>query len=1076
MENKTSFKCCIIGEGGVGKTSFVKRCHTGEFVEKYIATIGVEVTDFTFKTNIGDIRVGVWDVAGQEKFGGLRDGYLIGADCGIIMFDTTSKQTYGRVSQWYRDFRRVNDNAPVIICGNRVDIEDRKVKLENIEFHEQHGLQYFDVSVKSSFNYEKPFLQLIQKLLKNPNVYFTQPLPMSNYSSFSGPQLNKDEITSQKPIFPFGLGSRSPDLFGTNSSPTVVSLPNTTKTASATATDIAKRPIKVLLLGDGGVGKTTFVRRHQTGEFEKNYIPTLGVEVKKLKFPTTLGEISLEIWDVAGQERFGGIRDGYYIGAECAILMFDVSSRVTYKNIPTWDRDIKRVIGCDIPVVLCGNKVDLMDRQVKPEQIVYHRKNNYQYYDVSTQSNYNFVNPFLYLIRKITGCPNLGFIQSSVSSPTSESVTTSMDAYEAELLSASLPTVVDEDDGDNSSNNNDDYKKVDHNDKEKGFSVSNSLFGSTISQQPQTQSFSFGGSQATPGFENVPKFGFESTTPSSTPTTGFGNVPKFGFGSTTLSSASTPGLNVPKFCFGSTTPSSSPTEEFNKTPESSFGSKPSTSKPSGLFGTTVSTSQNPFGPQPSTSNPSGLFGTNSLPSNPSGLFGTTSSPSVVSFPNTTTTIDKPYRPIKVALIGDGGVGKTTFIRRHQTGEFEKNYIPTMGVNQKILKFYTSVGEVTLDIWDMAGQEKFGGLREAYYFGSDCAILMFDVSSRVTYKNIPDWDNQLRRVKGCENIPVILCGNKVDIRDRKVQPKDILYHRRKNYQYYDVSAKSNYNFEKPFLYLIRTLFSDPNICFVSPPQVLPSTIELDPSLIAEYEAYLLSTATSSLTLETQPSIESTSSSKANDITKRPIKLVLIGNNGVGKTTFINRHIVAENGKKYNSSHDGHIYNLNFKTNIGEINFEVLDKENFDGLRDDYYNNSDCAIIMFDISNTQSYKDVENWYRDFREIKGCNSVPIVLCGNKVDIKDRKVEPQQIISYLKKNLQYYDISAKSNYNFEKPFLHLIKELTGISTIILEPPHLYPPSVEIDLSLMATYRNDLNNCILNEDDDDDDDDVGLN
>lgn len=57
---------------------------------------------------------------------------------------------------------------------------------------------------------------------------------------------------------------------------------------------------------------------------------------------------------------------------------------------------------------------------------------------------------------------------------------------------------------------------------------------------------------------------------------------------------------------------------------------------------------------------------------------------------------------------------------------------------------------------------------------------------------------------CENIPIVLCGNKVDVKERKVKAKTITFHRKKNLQYYDISAKSNYNFEKPFLWLARKL--------------------------------------------------------------------------------------------------------------------------------------------------------------------------------------------------------------------------------------------------------------------------------
>ena len=67
-----------------------------------------------------------------------------------------------------------------------------------------------------------------------------------------------------------------------------------------------------------------------------------------------------------------------------------------------------------------------------------------------------------------------------------------------------------------------------------------------------------------------------------------------------------------------------------------------------------------------------------------------------------------------------------------------------------------------------------------------------------------------------------------------------------------------------------------------------------------------------------------------------------------------------------------------------------------------------------------------------VRVCENIPIVLCGNKVDVKERKVKAKTITFHRKKNLQYYDISAKSNYNFEKPFLWLARKLVGNSTLV--------------------------------------------
>jgi GTPase SAR1 family protein len=73
--------------------------------------------------------------------------------------------------------------------------------------------------------------------------------------------------------------------------------------------------------------------------------------------------------------------------------------------------------------------------------------------------------------------------------------------------------------------------------------------------------------------------------------------------------------------------------------------------------------------------------------------------------------------------------------------------------------------------------------------------MFDVTSRITYKNVPNWHRDLERV--CENIPIVLCGNKVDVKERKVKTANVTFHRKKNLQYFEISAKSNVCFSSSF---------------------------------------------------------------------------------------------------------------------------------------------------------------------------------------------------------------------------------------------------------------------------------------
>jgi hypothetical protein len=119
--------------------------------------------------------------------------------------------------------------------------------------------------------------------------------------------------------------------------------------------------------------------------------------------------------------------------------------------------------------------------------------------------------------------------------------------------------------------------------------------------------------------------------------------------------------------------------------------------------------------------------------------------------------------------------------------------------------------------------------------ANCAIIMFDVTSRITYKNVPAWHRDLVRV--CENIPIVLVGNKVDVKERKVKAKQITFHRKKNLAYYDISAKSNYNFEKPFLYLARKLTGIQDLAFTEAPAYLPPEVALSREQVEQQEREL-----------------------------------------------------------------------------------------------------------------------------------------------------------------------------------------------------------------------------------------------
>lgn len=167
---------------------------------------------------------------------------------------------------------------------------------------------------------------------------------------------------------------------------------------------------KIVLAGSGGCGKTSWVRRHLTGQFSSVYVPTVGVKVHPLVYRTTRGKVRIDFWDTAGQPGLAGLRDGYYVGAHAAIFFFDTGSRASYDEIGRWVRDFENVAGSDKPRVLCGNKFDL---QEDPGAIVptVQRDLRCLYYPISALSFYNYEKPILEILRRLLDDPDLQFVE-----------------------------------------------------------------------------------------------------------------------------------------------------------------------------------------------------------------------------------------------------------------------------------------------------------------------------------------------------------------------------------------------------------------------------------------------------------------------------------------------------------------------------------------------------------------------------------------------------------------------------------------------------------------------------------------
>ena len=122
--------------------------------------------------------------------------------------------------------------------------------------------------------------------------------------------------------------------------------------------------------------------------------------------------------------------------------------------------------------------------------------------------------------------------------------------------------------------------------------------------------------------------------------------------------------------------------------------------------------------------------------------------------------------VKIVLIGDAGVGKSSFLLQYTEQRFSPSYMSTIGVDFKLKNIEVDGTPIMLQIWDTAGQERFRTIAISYYKNAEAAVLMYDCTNADSFEHIRDWNEQLM-IHGIPGVRRIIIGNKSDLPNRKV---------------------------------------------------------------------------------------------------------------------------------------------------------------------------------------------------------------------------------------------------------------------------------------------------------------------
>ncbi|KAL3532354.1 hypothetical protein ACH5RR_005875 [Cinchona calisaya] len=155
------FKYIITGDAGVGKSCILQQFTDERFNPLYNSTIGAEFWAKTITINKKKIGLHVWDTAGQERFRALMQSYYRGAAGALLVYDITSRVSFGHISTWLEDLRKyAADNITIMLIGNKSDLDSKRTVSteEGSEFAQKNGLIFVECSAKTAQNVEEAFV------------------------------------------------------------------------------------------------------------------------------------------------------------------------------------------------------------------------------------------------------------------------------------------------------------------------------------------------------------------------------------------------------------------------------------------------------------------------------------------------------------------------------------------------------------------------------------------------------------------------------------------------------------------------------------------------------------------------------------------------------------------------------------------------------------------------------------------------------------------------------------------------------------------------------------------------------
>ena len=160
----TRHKIIFVGDAIVGKTCIINRIVDNPFSETYEMSIGVDFMSKNLRYRGQNIKLQIWDSAGQEKYKGLIPSYIRNSSIVFVVYDVASKTSFNNVPSWINFIKSI-ENTTIVLCGNKIDLTTREVQHdEGQQFAEKEGISFFEVSAKTNEGIKHMFYTAVADL------------------------------------------------------------------------------------------------------------------------------------------------------------------------------------------------------------------------------------------------------------------------------------------------------------------------------------------------------------------------------------------------------------------------------------------------------------------------------------------------------------------------------------------------------------------------------------------------------------------------------------------------------------------------------------------------------------------------------------------------------------------------------------------------------------------------------------------------------------------------------------------------------------------------------------------------